>query len=339
MIKIGMIGIGKMGISHYAVFNAHKDAEVVAACDPSAFLLAVFEKNNGVKCYNDYKEMIDREDLDCVVISTPTKFHAEIVRYALERKLHVFCEKPFCLNSDEGEELVKLAEERNLVNQVGYHCRFAGVFQKTKDLLDKSVIGDIYYFKMEVYGNVVKKKQSKTWRSKKSEGGGCLYDYASHGVDLVNYLLGLPKMVTGTVIKRINSTEIDDAVYSTFVYDKDLTGYLAINWCDASFRKMSNQITIMGTKGKIIADRQECKVFLNSSEDSTEMEKGWNIFYTTDVTNPVDFYLRGEEYSLQVDYFIQGVKEKRSHNISSFKCALQTDILIDMLAKDGKERG
>lgn len=339
MIKIGMIGIGKMGISHYAVFNVHKDADVVAACDPSAFMLTVFEKNNGVKCYKDYKEMIDKGGLDCVVVSTPTKFHSEVVRYALEHNLHVFCEKPFCLNADEGEELIKIAENHKLVNQVGYHCRFAGVFQKTKELLEHDVIGDVYYFKMEVYGNVVKKKQGKTWRSKKSEGGGCLYDYASHGVDLVNYLVGLPKTVTGTVIKRINSTEIDDAVYSTFVYDNDLTGYLAINWCDASYRKMSNQITIMGTKGKIIADRQECKVFLNSSDDSSGMAKGWHIFYTTDVTKPVDFYLRGEEYSAQVDYFIQGVKEKRIDNISSFKSAFQTDVFIDMLAKDGRGRG
>jgi len=336
MIKVGMIGMGKMGISHYAVFNAHKDAEVVAVCDPSGFVLTVLEKNNGVKCFKDYKKIINNADLDCVVISTPTKFHAEIVHYALEHNLHVFCEKPFCLNAREGEKLVQMAESRNLVNQVGYHCRFTGIFQKTKELLDNGIIGDIYYFKMEVYGNVVKKKQGKTWRSKKSQGGGCLYDYASHGVDLVNYLVGLPKTVTGTVIKRINSIEIDDAVYSTFVYDNSLTGYLAVNWCDAAYRKMANQITIMGTKGKIIADRQECKVFLNNSDESVGMEKEWNIFYTTDVTKPVDFYLRGEEYSAQVDYFIQGVKEKRIENISSFKSALQADVLIDMLAKDGR---
>lgn len=336
MIKFGMIGMGKMGISHYAVFNAHKDVEVVAVSDPSGFVLVVLEKNNGVKCFKDYKEMIDKCDLDCVVVSTPTKSHAEIVRYCLERNLHVFCEKPFCLNAREGQELVKLAEERELINQVGYHCRFTGIFQKAKELLEKNIIGDVYYFKMEVYGNVVQKKQGKTWRSKKSEGGGCLYDYASHGVDLIHYLIGPPKAVAGTVIKRINSQEIDDAVYSTLIYDSAITGYLSVNWCDATYRKMSNQITIMGTKGKIIADRQECKVFLNDSNNDLGMEKGWNIFYTTDVTKPVDFYLRGEEYSAQIDYFIKGVKEKRADNISSFKSALQTDLLIDMLAKDGR---
>jgi len=318
MIKVGIVGPGKMGISHYAIFNAHNDAEVVAVCDHSSFLLGVLNKNNGVKVFKDFKKMIDSCDLDCVVVSTPTKSHAEIVRYALECNIHVFCEKPFCLNIQEGKELVKLAGERNLINQVGYHCRFAGVFQKTKELLSEGAIGEVYYFKMEVYGNVVKKKQGKTWRSKKSEGGGCLYDYASHGVDLVNYLIGPPKAVCGTNIKKINSQEIDDAVFSSLIYDNGITGYLAVNWCDPAFRKMANQITIMGTKGKIFADRQECKVFLNRNDDSGDLNKGWNIYYTTDVSQPVDFYLRGEEYSAQIEYFIKGIKEKRSENISSF---------------------
>ena len=144
-----------------------EDAEVVAVCDHSSFLLGVLNKNNGVKVFKDFKKMIDSCDLDCVVVSTPTKSHAEIVRYALECNIHVFCEKPFCLNIQEGKELVKLAGERNLINQVGYHCRFAGVFQKNKELLSEGAIGEVYYFKMEVYGNVVKKKQGKTWRSKK----------------------------------------------------------------------------------------------------------------------------------------------------------------------------
>ena len=338
MIKVGIVGPGKMGISHYSIINAHIGAEVVAVCDQSSFLLKVLNKNNGVKCFKDYKEMIDTCGLDCVVVATPTKSHAEIVRYALEKNIHVFCEKPFCLSTQEGKELVELAQERNLVNQVGYHCRFVGVFQKAKELLDKGVIGDVYYFKMEVNGNVVKKKQGKTWRSKKSEGGGCLYDYASHGVDLVNYLIGLPEAVCGTSIKKINSQEIDDAVFSTFIYDSGITGYLAVNWCDPTFRKMANQITIMGAKGKIIADRQECKVYLDKDNDSFKLEKGWNIFYTTDVTQPVDFYLRGEEYSAQIEYFIEGIKEQRTENVSSFESAHQTDTLIEMLVQDGRAR-
>ena len=145
-----------------------------------------------------------------------------------------------------------------------------------------------------------------------------MYDYASHGLDLINYLIGPPKKVTGTIINHINSQEVPDSVYSMLLYKNGVSGFLSVNWCDPSYRKMANQITIMGTNGKIIADRQECKIFLNTNSEYNELEKGWNIFYTTDVTKSVNFYLRGEEYSAQVDHFVQGIKEKRMDNISSF---------------------
>ncbi len=336
MIRIGLIGIGKMGLSHFAIFNANPDVEVVSVCDPSSLMLMGAEKYLNKKTYKDYKKMIDESELDGVVISTPTKFHYEMVHYALENNVSVFCEKPFCLNPEDGSKLVALAEQKKLINQVGYHCRFVGVFQKAKELLEQGMIGNPYYFKMEVYGNVVKKQKSKTWRSEKSEGGGCLYDYASHGIDLVNYLIGAPTSVAGTVFKSINSVDIEDAVYSTLLYDGDLSGNLSVNWCDSTYRKMFNQITILGPNGKLIVDRQECKLFVRDSSRLNGIESGWSIFYTTDSTKPVDFYLRGEEYSAQADYFVSKIKEKDRNNKSPFKDAQKTDDVVAMLIKDEK---
>jgi len=335
MIRVGVIGLGKMGLSHFSIFNAHPEMQIVAVCDPSMLIKIGVEKYLGKPCYKDYRQLIDENQLDCVVISTPTKFHADIVRYALNKKLHVFCEKPFCLNTNEGLELVELAKKQGVVNQVGYHCRFTGIFQKTHELLNRKVIGDVYHFMMEVYGNVVKKKKSLTWRSNKVEGGGCLYDYASHGIDLVHYLIGQTQAVRGTSLKNIFSPSVEDAVYSTLDCT-EVSGILSVNWCDATYRKMANQITILGTNGKIVADRQECKIFIRNNENCSELEEGWNVFYTTDVTQPVWFYLRGEEYSYQVDYFAECIKENNLDNINSFESALGTDRVIDLLLKDGE---
>ena len=176
MIKVGLIGLGKMGLSHYAVFNTHKDVEVSGVCDAASYILTVIKKNNGVRCYKNYKKMISDCNLDAVVVSTPTKYHAQIVRYALKHNLHVFCEKPFCLNVSEGEELVNLAKNRHLVNLVGYHCRFTGIFQKAKDILNNKIIGDVYHFNMEVYGNVCEKETRKDMENKevRRRGGVCM---------------------------------------------------------------------------------------------------------------------------------------------------------------------
>jgi predicted dehydrogenase len=338
MIKCGIIGLGKMGISHYAIINTHPDVTLVAVCDTSGFMLSGLNKYTEVQTFKDHRKMIDKCNLDCVIIATPTSSHAEMIRYAMEHNVHVFVEKPFCFNLEDGRDIEKLAQQRNLVNQVGYHNRFIGVFQETKKLLDEGAIGEIYHFTAEAYGQVILKPKGSTWRMKRSEGGGCLYDYASHVIDLVNYLIGPPDEVSGTVLKSIFSQDVTDAVYSTFFYNNGKSGQLAVNWSDKTYRKMSTQITVYGTKGKIVSDRQECKIYLWNGDGFGKLKEGWNILYTTDLTKPVWFYLRGEEYSAQIDYFIKCVKNNEFENINSFASALQVDITIDRLINDAKKR-
>ena len=338
MIRAGLLGLGKMGISHCSIINAHFDIDLVAVCDTSKLVLSALKKYASFECFSDYKKMIDQCKLDCIVIATPTIFHAEMVNYSLERGIHVFCEKPFCLSAIEGSGMVELAEKKNLVNQVGYHNRFLGTFGEVKRIVDEGIIGDVYHFFAEAYGPVVLKEKGSTWRSTKSEGGGCLYDYAAHVIDLINYLIGRPDSVAGTVLKKIYSRDVDDAVYSTLLYNDGITGQLAVNWSDESYRKMSTQITILGTNGKIVSDALECRIYIRDNRYSPDLSSGWNMKYITDLTKPVWFNLRGEEYSAQIDYFFQCVKESRTENINSFRSAMQTDEVIDLLKKDFEKR-
>jgi hypothetical protein len=116
--------------------------------------------------------------------------------------------------------------------------------------------------------------------------------------------------------------------------ENGLSGLLLVNWSDETYRKMSTSITIWGKKGKMIADAQELKIYLNYDNREEDLKKGWNIKYITSLTEPVQFYLRGEEYSSQIDYFISCIKDKKTDNINSFESAMQTDIVIDLLIKN-----
>src|ERR1700722_8876367 len=98
MLNVGLIGLGKMGISHLAIVSAHPDVNLVGVCDTSGYVRGVLSKYTGVKVYGDYQAMLDAKGLEAVVIATPSRHHAEMVRAALDRNLHVFCEKPFCLD-------------------------------------------------------------------------------------------------------------------------------------------------------------------------------------------------------------------------------------------------
>jgi scyllo-inositol 2-dehydrogenase (NADP+) len=337
MIRAGLIGTGKMGLSHQSMVNAHPEIQLEAICDTSAYVLDILAKYTGVKTYTDYRKLLAEVPLDCLFVATPSKFHSDIVRAALERGLHVFCEKPFGLVPDLGYELAALAEQKQLVNQVGYHYRFVAAFNEAKRLLDMGIIGDLHHVRIEAYGPVVLRAKGSTWRSQKTEGGGCLFDYACHAIDLVNYLIGPPIAVSGTVLNSVFSTDVDDEIYSTFKFSDSFYGQLATNWSDDSYRKMSVKLSFWGTNGRLNADRQEVQVYLRSLDEPVEdLTKGWNVRYTTELTRPVWFYVRGEEYSAQIDHFVQCIKTG-AQTLSSFRSASDTVLVAAMLRQDAQK--
>ena len=339
MIKIGVVGLGKMGLSHLAMLNAHPDVSVVGACDSSGFMLSVIGKYTGLATYSSMDSMLDEQELDAVVISTPSRLHASMVRTALNRGLDVFCEKPFCLDEEDSEALTRLARERGRVTQVGYHCRYVGAFQEVKRLLDLGAIGEVTHILAEAYGPVVLKPQGATWRSRRSEGGGSLYDYAAHPLNLVNWYLGEPDSVGGTILNRVFSKETDDEVFSTLFYPGGTSVQLSVNWSDESQRKMSTKITVWGTAGRIFADRQECQVFLRDTATLPDgYTAGWNVRYTPELTEQVWFYLRGEEYSAQLDDFVKRVHARELDGINSFDSSAVTDRAITMLVEDASDK-
>ncbi|HPJ43046.1 MAG TPA: Gfo/Idh/MocA family oxidoreductase [Spirochaetota bacterium] len=336
MLKAGIIGLGKMGISHAAIVAPHKDVELVAVCDTSSLVLEGFRKFTTVRVYDDFKKMIDTEALDFVVIATPTKFHFPMVKYALEKGIHTFCEKPFSLTIREGEELVSLADRKNLVNQVGYHNHFIGTFRELKRLLQKGVLGELVHFTGEAYGPVVTKPKGGTWRSDPGEGGGCLFDYASHVINLIQEIIGRPVRAEGAMLKKIYSRDVEDAVYSVLKLESGLTGILSVNWSDETYRKMSTSLTVIGKKGKIICDATELKIYLKAPDSSEKLDRGWTIKYITDLAIPVDFYLRGEEYSAQIDNFVNDVLNGKPGNINTFRQGLETDRVMELIMAESK---
>jgi predicted dehydrogenase len=338
MIRVGLIGLGKMGASHLAIINSHPQMKVTAICDQTPQLPDILSRHTGVAIYSDYRAMFEKEGLDAVFVATPSRFHAEMVRAALERNLHVFCEKPFCLDPVEGAQLAELAAQKRLVNQVGYHFRFVGAFREARRLVEAGVLGKIHHVRAEAYGAVVIRPKGSTWRTSRNEGGGCLYDYACHAIDIVNFLVGSPQAVGGSVLNKIFSRDVEDEVYSTFYFPDGLTGQLAANWSDDSYRKMYTRVTLWGANGRLAVDRQEVQTFLRNDVDGVaDYSKGWNLKYTTELTDEVWYYLRGEEYSAQVDHFARCIAEGRVETDSSFASAVQTDRIAALMRQDAAQ--
>jgi scyllo-inositol 2-dehydrogenase (NADP+) len=334
MIRVGMIGMGKMGISHFAILGAHPGVQVSAVCDSASYVTSSLRKHLPVETFKDYRKMIDMAGLDGVVVATPTASHFEAAAYALEHGLHVFVEKPLCLDPAQSARLADLARRAGRANQVGYHNRFLGTFREVRRLVRAGALGEIYHVSGSAFGQVViRPKSGSTWRSRKSEGGGCLHDYASHVVDLMNFVMGPPEKVLGAHLRSIYSKDVEDAVYATFRYPGGASGQLETNWSDTTYRKMSTTLVVYGTKGKMVADRQECRVYLRPGEEFEGYPAEWTTRYITDLQEPVEFYLRGEEYSAQIDAFVAAAGRGVAEHENDFASASDTDRVIDQILR------
>lgn len=338
MIRVGVIGLGKMGLSHLAILGAHAGVEVAGVCDASGYILSVLGKYSGFPTYSAAQEMFREADLDAVLIATPTESHGLLARQAIESGLHVFVEKPFGLDAAESTELAELAASRGVVGQVGYHNRFVAAFQETKRIIDSGALGRITHVLAESYGPVVLKTKGGTWRSQKDQGGGALYDYAAHPLNLLNWYFGELLEARGVVLGNVFSQQTDDEVYAGLLFPRGVTGQLSVNWSDESQRKMTTKVSIWGTMGRLFADRQECQVYLRSGAKLPEgYNEGWNVRYTTDLTVPVDFYLRGEEYSAQLDAWVTRIAAGSVEGTSDLHTGAATDRAIALLIDDATD--
>lgn len=334
MIKGSIIGLGRMGLTHFSILNTHPLVKIISVCDASKVMLNLFKKYmQGIETFSDYKDLINSKP-DFVVISTPGASHAEIVKFALNNNIHTFVEKPLALNASQGKDILETLNDKKLANQVGYVYRFNEVFMEVKKLINNNILGNIKYFIAEFHGPTMLKDVKSSWRKKKTLGGGCLYELASHCIDLVIYLFGQPNNIGECVLQSIYSSDVEDLISATLLYD-NFFGKTISNWSDYSFRKPSLSINIFGTKGKILADQYSYKLFLKYDTNLDNFHQGWNSRYITDLAKGVRFYVRGNEFTNQLDYFIDQIdKGLPDNNISSFSEAYKTDLVIENIFKN-----
>jgi predicted dehydrogenase len=297
----------------------------------------VLRKYAHVETYRDYERMLREARLDAVIVATPTSTHYRYACAALEHGLHVFVEKPLTLSAAESRDLAERAARRRCVNQVGFHNRFIGTFQEARRLVGSGAVGTLRTVTGTAFGQVIVKRESSTWRSRSTEGGGCLHDYACHVIDLMNFVVGPPERVAGAHLESVYSTEVEDVVRAAFEYRLGATGALETNWSDERFRKMTTTITIEGTAGRIVADRQEVKVELHGGGFET-YPPGTSSRYITSLQKPVNYYMRGEEYSAQMDAFVDAILNGRAGNENSFASACLTDEIVEKIRQTDRAR-
>ena len=329
-VRIGIIGMGRMGITHYPIIITHPSVEIVSVADTSSTIMDMMKKYiPKLKTYTDFKDLLNARDIDGVIICTPSSLHYEACKLAGEKGISVFCEKPFTTSPEKAYELADFFEKKGLVNQVGYVNRYSPVFQKIKLYLEEGLIGKLVHVKGEFFScTIIKPQENKGWRSLRENGGGCTYEMGAHILDLLNYILGEPEKVFGSVMNNMFSESVEDMMLTSIRYKNDISCSVFVNWSDVTYRKPMMKLEFFGDKGKIMADFYGMKIFLSEPCEKYNLIEGWNTIPMNTIEDPVPFYVRGNGYTHQLYDFADEILGVKKGCICTFRDAAVTQEVI-----------
>ncbi len=200
-LRVGVVGLGFAGSTHLDAFTALPGARVVALAGQEPARLQELGTSRGVEhLYSDWQDLVARDDLDVVSIGVPNSLHHPIAMAALESGKHVFCEKPLAVTGDLAAEMVRAAEENDLVLEVAYNHRRRADVAFLHDYLRDSPIGEIYHARASWLRRSGIPGLGSWFTDRQAAGGGPLIDLGSHVLDIALHLMGEPRVVTASAV-------------------------------------------------------------------------------------------------------------------------------------------
>jgi len=218
-MRIGVIGYGYWGPNIVRNFHSQEHSEVVLVADHNPKcedrLKKVFPS---IGFTTDENEILTSTDIDIVAVVTPVWTHFELAKKALENGKHVFVEKPFTYSVAQGEQLVELAERKNLTIMVDHTFLFTGAVRKIKELVDRKELGDLYYYDaLRVNLGLFQHDVNVIW------------DLAPHDLSIMDYVISeKPEAVVATGERHLNGVE--DVAFITVYFPKHIIAHVNVNW-------------------------------------------------------------------------------------------------------------
>ena len=249
-VRYGIVGTGGMGSGHARSIQSIEECMLTAVCDIVPEVAESVGEEFNVPYMTDYHELIDRPDVDAVMVATPHYSHPEIAIYAMERGKAVISEKPISVTVSAADAMVKAAERTGAPFAAMHQTRAEPIWRAAWDIVRSGRLGEIYRtmlvyadFRSQAYYN------SAGWRATwVGEGGGVLINQAPHSLDRFTWLGGLPSRVTGYTDTRNHTIEVEDVAVATLEYPNGALGYV---YCSTTEAPGTNIMEFSGESGKL----------------------------------------------------------------------------------------
>jgi predicted dehydrogenase len=242
-MKIGVIGLGYWGPNLVRNFLAQKDVTKVVACDlEEKRLQKIKEKFPAADLTNDCSDLFS-PNLDAIVIATPVDTHFDFAKKALQSGKHIWVEKPFTASSDQAEELIEIAERKNLKIFVDHTFIYNGAVSKIKELVDDNVLGNVIYFDSErINLGLFQRDVNVVW------------DLAPHDLSIMNYLLSNHKILAISANGIANYNGKENLAHISIYFEDNCFAHFHLNWLSpVKIRRM----IVGGDKKMLVYDDME----------------------------------------------------------------------------------
>ena len=248
-LRVGVIGLNGIGGRHAEAVAKMDGVDLVAVADLREELRNSFAQKFRARAFSDYRQMVEKEKLDAVVIATPHNWHAPMSLVCLEAGLHVFVEKPIAMAVSEADRLIETAQAKGRVLAVGHNYRTFPGNRALKQLIDNGDLGAIHrvlWQWLEVRAETYYRRDM--WRCTWAQaGGGVLMNQVSHDIDLLCWLFGEPVSVSAMIENWGHGAEIEDAAIACVKFASGALCNLQFSICD----RRLNYRQISGDKGTI----------------------------------------------------------------------------------------
>ncbi len=222
MVKIGFIGTGGIARHHLKNLSIMNDVKILACCDTNLDTLIDVKKTYSCNIYDDYKEMLEMEDLDGVYICLPPFAHTGQELDCIQKGVHFFVEKPISLSLEYSSKVAKEAKKKNIITAVGYQRRYWDLAEIAKKIIkDKEIVF--------IWGYWIGGIPSPFWWKDKKLCGGQIVEQTTHIYDYLRFLLGEVEEVyaisyKGAIKKEIKDFTLEDASIATLKFKNGTIG-------------------------------------------------------------------------------------------------------------------
>lgn len=253
-VRFALIGSGIIADLHARVISMMQDAILVGVYNANISSAEKFANKYGIKVFNSFKSLLESNDVDCVCICTPNKFHTEQAVAAMRSGKHVVCEKPMSITLKEADEFIRTANETGVKTCIISQFRYSDATQEVMRAIKENAFGKIVsaslqmnYFRSHEY--YASQTTRGTWEV---DGGGCLMNQGIHGIDIFRYLMGPFNNLKAFIKTQTRNIEVEDSAVAIVQFANGALG--TIEGSTTSYPGYARRIQICGDKGSIVLE-------------------------------------------------------------------------------------